>query len=78
MQVLRRTALLIALGLVIGLSSAAALTRLLGDLLYRVHPLDVGVLLAVAAVLLSAALTSGLLAARRATSADPLTLLRVG
>jgi putative ABC transport system permease protein len=71
-----RAALLTAFGLAIGMGGAAALTRLLGSVLYGVAATDSVTLGAVAAVLATAALGACLMPARRAACVDPSVALR--
>lgn len=79
-DVLRRVmcqGLLLALfGLVIGLAGARWLTRFLGALLFEVSPMDPLTFLTVGAVLTAAAVVACYLPARRATRADPISVLR--
>jgi putative ABC transport system permease protein len=63
-------------GLVVGLAGAAALTRLLGALLFQVQPLDPLSFTAAPLVLLPAATLATLLPALRAASVDPAAVLR--
>jgi len=63
-------------GLALGLVAAALLSRMLGDLLHDVRPLDPWTYLAVAAALSSVALAAGLVPALRAARTDPATALR--
>jgi putative ABC transport system permease protein len=65
-----------AVGLLIGLSAAVALTRILASQLFGVSALDPTTFLLVAVVLLSAAALSAWLPARRASGVDPATALR--
>jgi putative ABC transport system permease protein len=74
--VLREGAILVALGLGIGLAGAAAVSRVLRGLLFGVQSLDVVTFAAVALVMTVAALTACYLPARRATRADPMLALR--
>jgi len=67
---------LAALGLVIGLAGAAAVTRALGALLFGVSPTDPVTFLAVAIVLLAVAAVATAQPARRATAVDPAQTLR--
>jgi ABC-type antimicrobial peptide transport system permease subunit len=69
--VLGEGARLAAVGLVAGGVAAAAVTRLLGGLLYDVTPLDARTFLGAAALLLAAALVAGLAPAWRAATTDP-------
>lgn len=75
-MVLRQSALLVALGVVIGLPLALAATRTMGRMLYGVTPSDPATFLAVPAVLIAIALLAGYLPARRASALDPVTALR--
>ncbi len=67
---------LVAVGLILGLAGAAALTRLVRAWLYGVSPLDPTSLVAAAAILALAALLASWLPARRATRVDPMVALR--
>ncbi len=66
----------VALGLVLGLTAAAAVTRFLGSLLYGVEPLDPLTFVAVVVVLLASALLASYIPARRAAMVDPMAALR--
>ncbi|MGH9345746.1 MAG: ABC transporter permease [Vicinamibacterales bacterium] len=63
-------------GVLIGLGSAALLTRLLSAWLFDTAPLDGGAFAAAAVVLLVTALLASTIPARRATRVDPSTALR--
>jgi predicted permease len=63
-------------GVALGICAALALTRLLGDLLYRVSPRDPVVFAAALAVLLAASLAACCAPALRATRIDPSRALR--
>jgi ABC-type antimicrobial peptide transport system permease subunit len=63
-------------GLILGLAGGVAATRLIRDLLYGVKPLDVGVFISVAIVLLTVASAACLLPAWRASRLDPAQALR--
>jgi len=67
---------LAAIGLVVGLFGALALTQLLTSLLYGVSPRDPLSLAVAAALLLVVALAASALPARRATRVDPIIALR--
>jgi len=74
--VLGRGARLCLLGVVIGLASAMALTRLMGNLLFNISPTDPATLAGVGAILTVVALAACLIPARRAASVDPMRALR--
>ena len=63
-------------GLVLGLIGALATTRVLANLLFAVEPNDPLTLAGVALTLLFVAVIACLLPARRATSVDPVEVLR--
>jgi putative ABC transport system permease protein len=67
---------LLALGLVIGLASSLALSRLITRELWGVSPYDPLALAGVAALLLLISLMACWVPARRATRVDPMTALR--
>jgi putative ABC transport system permease protein len=75
-MVLAHTFRLTVIGLALGAASALALTGLMETLLFEVTPTDAVTFMGSAAVLLGVALLSGLLPARRASSVDPLVVLR--
>jgi predicted permease len=75
-MILRETILLALIGIVIGLTAAAALTRLAASMLYNLKPTDPLTFLAAAFLLTLIALASGLIPARRAASVDPMNALR--
>jgi putative ABC transport system permease protein len=75
-NVLRGVAILLALGMGIGLVLAAIAGRTLSLQLYGVQSIDVATLVAVAAILASTALIAGALPALRAARVDPATALR--
>jgi predicted permease len=74
--VLRQGAVLVGLGLGIGLLGAAGLSRLLRSLLLDLSPWDPLAFASVVLALLAAACVACALPARRATRVDPLTALR--
>ncbi|MGE3273583.1 MAG: ABC transporter permease [Vicinamibacterales bacterium] len=63
-------------GLLLGMAGAAALTRLLGNLLFGVTPLDPVAFVAAPVLLLSVAAAACLVPARRAAAVDPVDALR--
>ena len=65
-------------GLALGLSGALGGTRLLGALLYGVHPLDPATFAGVSGLLLLVAALAGWLPTRRAGRVDPMVALREG
>ena len=75
-NVLRQSGWLIAMGLVIGLGGAWALSGSLTALLFGLTPLDGPMLLVVTTGLGIVAGAAALLPARRATKIDPLVALR--
>ena len=73
---LRRGMIIVAAGLLLGLSAAAAVTRLMQSLLFGVAPLDPITFIAMPSVLAAAALLATYLPARRALSVDPVETMR--
>ncbi|MGH7475413.1 MAG: ABC transporter permease [Longimicrobiales bacterium] len=74
--ILRQGLVIVAAGISVGLVSAAGVTRLLGDLLYRVSPTDPVTFIVVPLVLTVSALGAALLPARRAALVDPVRAIR--
>jgi predicted lysophospholipase L1 biosynthesis ABC-type transport system permease subunit len=66
-MILKRSLLLAAVGVALGVAGALAVTRVLAKFLFEVTPTDLPTFLGVAALLVAVALLSGLLPARRAT-----------
>tara|TARA_B100002003_G_scaffold251849_1_gene298106 strand:+ start:7 stop:1338 length:1332 start_codon:yes stop_codon:yes gene_type:complete len=74
--VVRNSMLLIVVGVVVGLGSAALLARSMAVVLYGVSPFDVPSFASAAAVLVVAGLAASMIPARRATRVDPMVALR--
>jgi putative ABC transport system permease protein len=74
--VLGRGAVLLAVGLVLGIAAASATSRVLAAYLFDTRPTDPLTFAAVAATFLAAGLTACLVPARRATQVDPMLALR--
>ena len=74
--VLGEGAVLAALGVVLGIGGAIAVTRSLASLLYDVSPTDPAVLIALPLLLAGIALAACYVPARRAARSDPLSALR--
>ena len=68
--------ILCSFGVVIGLASAAALTRLMDSLLFEISPLDPIVYGSVAVLLVFAVTVASYISARRVASVQPLNVLR--
>ena len=75
-MILRRSLLLVTVGVALGVTGALAVTRVLARFLFEVKPTDLPTFLVAAALLVAVALLSGLLPAQRATRVDPLIALR--
>jgi putative ABC transport system permease protein len=75
-MVVRHGMLLAAIGVAIGLGSAAALTRILSSLLFEISPVDPLTYSAVSAVLLAAAAAASYVPAHRASHVNPVEALR--
>jgi predicted permease len=74
--VLASGAVIVGIGLVVGLAGAAGVTRLLGGMLYEVEPLDPVTFASMAAALAGVGLLASYLPARRAAAVSPLESLR--
>jgi ABC-type antimicrobial peptide transport system permease subunit len=74
--VLRRTAALTTFGLILGTLGAIGVTKVLRTLLFDVTPTDAAAFAIAAIVLAMVALLAGLWPARKASSLDPLTVLK--
>jgi predicted permease len=74
--VMKQGAAMVAIGLVAGLITAFALTRLMASLLFGVAPTDLPTFLGVTLLLAAVALAACYVPARRATQVDPIQTLR--
>jgi predicted permease len=72
----RRGLAMAGIGILLGLSAAAGLSRFMTSLLFGVAPLDPVTYAVVAAVLLAVAIAASYLPARRAAAVDPIEALR--
>lgn len=76
MLILSRGARIALLGVIVGISAAAILTRLIQSLLFEVSPSDPSILGGVAAILIIVALAACVIPALRAGAVDPASALR--
>lgn len=76
-MVMRRGAVVVGLGLALGVAGAAMLTRVLGSILYGVTATDPATFAAMAGLLAVVALSACLIPALRASRVDPAVALRV-
>jgi putative ABC transport system permease protein len=74
--VLRQGAVIVGVGVVLGVAGAAALTRYLEAMLFGLGALDPATFVVVAAAFAAVAMVAAYLPARRATAIDPLAALR--
>jgi macrolide transport system ATP-binding/permease protein len=74
--VVRQGLLLVAVGAVVGIGAAVAVTRLMAGMLFNVGPSDPATYASVAILLLLVALAACYIPARRAASIDPIKALR--
>jgi ABC-type antimicrobial peptide transport system permease subunit len=74
--VLRRGMKLTLIGIALGLMGAFASTRLLGDMLFGIKPVDPLTFAAMTLLLMCISLVACFLPARRATKVDPMNVLR--
>jgi len=75
-MIIGRGALLVAIGIVLGLTGAMALTRFVESMLYGISPTDPSTLLSMTGILLFMAILASLIPAWRATRIDPLWAIR--
>jgi putative ABC transport system permease protein len=75
-MVLGRAAIVVAIGLVLGLLASVGLTRALTKFLYGVTPLDPATFVAAPLFLFIIAIVASYVPARRATRVDPIVALR--
>jgi predicted permease len=75
-MVLRRSLVVTAIGIVVGVLAAAFFTRFMGTMLYGVEPLDPVTFLTVIIALSAVAALAAYVPARRASRVDPLTALQ--
>lgn len=75
-MVLRRSLVLTGSGIVGGLLGAAALTRVMANLLFGVNPGDLVTFTIVPLILVATAMLASYIPARRATRVDPVVALR--
>jgi putative ABC transport system permease protein len=74
--ILTESSKLVFVGLAVGITAALALARLLGNLLFDVHPSDPTTVAAVAVLFFAIATAAACIPARRATQIDPILALR--
>ncbi len=74
--IMRETMLLVVIGVIIGLSAALGVTRLVASLLYGLTPNDPLTISLAGLLLLTVAALAGYLPARRASRVDPMAALR--
>jgi putative ABC transport system permease protein len=75
-MILRRGLMQLALGLMLGLAGAVALSRVIQALLVQVSPTDPLTFISITVFLSAVAIAACVLPARRATRVDPLIALR--
>jgi putative ABC transport system permease protein len=75
-SVMLRSAVLVSIGVSIGMAGAVAVTRVLKTLLFEVTPTDLPTYAGVSALLFFVALLASYVPARRATTVDPMVALR--
>src|SRR5262249_33603388 len=75
-MVVKQGLALTALGILLGIAAALAMTRYLSSLLYGVGPTDPTVFVSVTLLFAAVSFTACYLPARRATRVDPMVVLR--
>jgi putative ABC transport system permease protein len=75
-SVMSRSAVLVSIGVAIGIAGAFGVTRVLKTLLFDVTPTDAATYASVSALLIFVALFASYVPARRATTVDPMVALR--
>jgi ABC-type antimicrobial peptide transport system permease subunit len=75
-MVMRETMQVVMIGVVIGLGTAIATTRLISTMLFGLAPTDPGTILLAVLVMISVAAFAGYVPARRASKVDPMIALR--
>jgi predicted permease len=74
--VLRRVLIMTVCGVTLGLAGAFAITRVLAKMLFEITPTDATAFFGAGTLLVAAALAASLVPARRASSIDPISVLR--
>jgi putative ABC transport system permease protein len=75
-SVMSRSAVLVSIGVALGIVGALAVTRVLKTLLFEVKPTDLATYVSVSAMMFLIALLASYIPARRATTVDPMVALR--
>jgi ABC-type antimicrobial peptide transport system permease subunit len=74
--VVRQGMYLVSVGIIIGLTAAFGVTRVMTDMLYEIKPLDLTTFATVSSLIAGVAALACYLPARRASRADPMVALR--
>jgi ABC-type antimicrobial peptide transport system permease subunit len=75
-MVVARAGALTTVGVAVGIGLSLATSRLLSSLLFEVRPFDASTLATASVVVLAASAAAAYMPARRASSVDPLTVIR--